>query len=276
LSRAVYLVGSAALLAAGCSRLFFMPETGLRLTPDQLGLVYEERRVRSDDEILYGWLLPARGPSRASVVFFHGNAENISTHIGSVMWLPGAGFSVLLCDYRGFGLSSGRSDLATAHRDARAILLAAQRDRALDPQRLVVFGQSLGGSIALNAIASLRGEVDVRAAVIEAAPSNYRQIARDVLAGPWFTRWIRTPLGWLVPTQPDPRSALAALPELPVWLVHGAADQIVPTYHSEVLFAAAGPRAQLWIVPDTGHIEGFQTLSAQRAFAEFVSAAVER
>ncbi len=264
------------LAATGCSGLLFYPEPGLRLTPDQLGLVYEDRFVRSDDEVLYGWLLPARGRSRASVVFFHGNAENISTHIGSVTWLPSAGFSVLLIDYRGFGRSTGSPDLDRVHRDIRAILLAAHRDPALDPDRLVVFGQSIGGAMALSSIASLQGEVPVRAAIIDSAPSDFRQIAREVLARPWFTRWLRVPLSQLIPAHPRPTDALAALPELPVLIVHGTSDQIVPARHSETLHRAAGPSAQLRLVPGAGHIEVFRHPEWQRIFVRFVDGTIER
>ncbi len=264
-----------ALPAAGCSGLLFYPEPGLRLTPDRLGLVYEDRHVASGDERLHGWLLPARGPSRASVVFFHGNAENISTHIGSVAWLPGAGFSVLLVDYRGFGLSTGSPDLEGPHRDARAVLRAARGDPALDPDRLIVFGQSLGGAIALPAIASLRDEIPVRAAILDSAPSDYREITRDVLERPWLTRWFRVPLSMLVPASPRPLDALAELPELPVLMVHGVSDPIVPPRHSEALHRAAGPRAELWLVPGAGHIEVFHRPVWRDLFVRFVDAILE-
>ena len=71
---------------------------------------------------LHGWFLPAQIPSRGTILFLHGNAENVSTHIGSVAWLPAEGFNVFLIDYRGYGLSEGVPTLDGLHRDVEAAI----------------------------------------------------------------------------------------------------------------------------------------------------------
>lgn len=246
----------AAVLGAGCSRPFFHPEAGLRGTPDQIGFAYQDVAFTSEDGVrLRGWLVPARpGPARATVVFFHGNAENVSTHLGNVLWLCGAGFDVFLFDYRGFGLSDGSPDLAGVQRDAEAALRAM---RSRDPERLVVFGQSLGASIALSAVASTRSQVPVLAVVADSAVSDWRLIARQSLARWWLTWPFQWPLSLMVPSEPNPLHAAAALGDLPLLFVSGDADQVVPPAHSRRLQAAAGGRSELWIAPGASHIAAF-------------------
>ena len=119
--RCLILVLCAAI--AGCTQLFFFPMKQEVRTPADIGLVYEDVYFPGKDEHkLHGWYLPAVGHARATVLFLHGNAENISTHIGSVYWLPARGFNVLLFDYQGYGQSEGTPSVAGALDDVEAAL----------------------------------------------------------------------------------------------------------------------------------------------------------
>ena len=116
-----------------------------------------------DGQNLHALYLPAHGRARATVLYLHGNAENLSTHVRAVEWLPAQGYSVLALDYRGYGRSSGKASIRGVHEDAAAALawLAAQRGEADMP--VIVYGQSLGASIAIRSVASspFRGAHDV-------------------------------------------------------------------------------------------------------------------
>ncbi len=264
--RTVLLLAS--VLLGACSGFYFHPERGLRLTPDALGLRYDDRRFRAEDGVeLHGWWLPARGTPRATVVFLHGNAENISTHLASVAWLPARGFSVLTFDYRGYGLSAGSPDFAGVRRDA----VAAFRLAAAAGAPVVGYGQSIGGAIALDTLAAVRDEVPVAALVVEAAPSDYRQIAREILGNFWLTRPLRVPLAWLAPAEPSPLEAARGLRGVPILFVHGELDSIVPPHHSEALYRAAGPGAELWLVPGAGHIQVFQSAGWRTHLVAFLA-----
>ena len=101
--------------ATGCSSIFFFPQKQHLQTPDLLGLDYEDIYLTSADETtLHGWWLKAQKPVKGTVYFLHGNAENISTHIRNIAWLPEYGYQVFLIDYRGFGLSGGKPTLPGA------------------------------------------------------------------------------------------------------------------------------------------------------------------
>ncbi|MFL6647184.1 MAG: alpha/beta hydrolase, partial [Sulfurifustaceae bacterium] len=112
LIRRLLVIAALGASMAGCTGVFFQPYRTLVRTPDDIGLAYEDVRFKTaDGVVLHGWFLPANATACATVLFLHGNAENISTHIGSVYWMPRYGFNVFLPDYRGYGASSGTPSL---------------------------------------------------------------------------------------------------------------------------------------------------------------------
>jgi hypothetical protein len=252
------------LTVAGCSNLLFYPMRQQVLTPDRIGLSYRDVWFHADDGVnLHGWFLPAKGEAKGTVVFLHGNAENISTHIANVGWLPAKGFNVFLFDYRGYGLSDGRPTLEGAHRDAEAAIDAVFGLDDVDGGRVVVFGQSLGGSIAIVALARSPRRAQVRALVVEGAFSGYRRIAREKLADIWITWPFQVPLSYAMDNHFKPTEAISRLSPMPVLIIHGLDDTIVPSEHAKTLFAAAREPKALWLLPETGHIGAFGSAANQ-------------
>ena len=257
--RLLLLAGLAVALGA-CTGLIFHPMRELVLTPDQIGLDYRDVELEAEDGIrLHGWFLPAAPPRRGSVLFLHGNAQNISTHIASVAWLPAEGFDVLLVDYRGYGLSGGSPSLAGLHLDFEAALGALLERPDADPDRVIVLGQSLGGSLAITGLAASPRRGQVRALVVEGALTSYRALAREKLAGFWLTWPLQAPLGLTIDDRFRPVDAIGELSPLPVLIIHGAEDRVVPPHHAVALYRAASPPKTLWIVPGAGHLEALAT-----------------
>lgn len=248
---------------AGCTGLFFQPMRQQILSPDQLGLRWRDVWLETVDDVrLHAWFLPAARPgfatARGTVLYLHGNAENISTHIGSVGWMPAEGLNVLLPDYRGYGLSEGTPSLAGLHRDAEAALAAVFGLPEVDADRVVVFGQSLGGSLAISALAASPAEEKVRALIVEGTFASYRRIARDVLDRAWLTWAFQWPLSFLVDDRFRPEEDIARIAPTPVLIIQGENDQAVPPAHAHALYAAAAEPKALWMVPDAGHIAALQ------------------
>jgi fermentation-respiration switch protein FrsA (DUF1100 family) len=244
------------LMLAGCSQVFFQPNRVQVLTPGKLGLAYEEVRFGSTDGLeLYGWFLPAVGKAAGTVLFLHGNAENISTHIVSVAWMPARQFNVFIFDYRGYGASQGKPTFGGVQQDIDAAMRTLLARMDIDTNRIVVFGQSLGGSLAVYYVAHTPFRDRIRALVIDSAFSSYTGIAREKLAATWLT-W---PFQWLASLAIDerfsPLPAIASISPTPVLIIQGDRDTIVPPHHAKRLYEAAAEPKQLWMVPQAGHIQ---------------------
>jgi fermentation-respiration switch protein FrsA (DUF1100 family) len=271
---ALVVVALLALLLSGCvERLFFHPDSAQYSRPEQFGLQHEDVFFEAaDGSRLHAWWLPAKGVALGSVLHLHGNAANVSNHLPLVAWLPAAGFNVLMLDYRGFGRSEGRPTLDGVVDDAAAALAYLRSRPGVDGGRLIVLGQSLGGATALRLLA--RDAEGVRLAVIEAAFASYRGIARDaaiqsVVLAPLAP--IATPM--LPGAQADPVAALGAL-RVPLLLVHGTADEVIPFRHGERLAAAAPPGTVFIRVDGARHMESLTRADVQRRVLEAMVAAV--
>ena len=247
------------LTLAGCTQVFFQPHRAKVITPDQLGLAHEEVRFRSSDGLeLYGWFLPAQGEAAGTVLFLHGNAENISTHILSVSWLPARRFNVFLFDYRGYGASEGKPTLSGVQDDIDAAMRTLLARADVNRNRIVVYGQSLGGSLAAYYVAHSAFRDPIRALVIESAFSSYAGIVREKLAATWLT-W---PFQWLPSLTVDerfsPLPAMKMISPISLLVIQGDQDAIVPLHHAQRLYDAALEPKQLWIVPGAGHIQAMR------------------
>lgn len=244
------------LLLAGCTGVFFQPMQPWLRTPATVGLDYEDLRLPTADGLtLSAWFLPARAPAKGTILFLHGNAQNISTHLGSVYWLPERGFNVLLLDYRGYGASQGRPSVPGAQQDIDSAMrhLVARRD--LDPRRIVVLAQSLGGALGLHYLAHSGYRQHLRGAVIDSAFTGYRDIAGEKLRASWLTWPLSWPLSLTVTDDYRPLAAAPRVAPIPLLFLHGDRDEVIPVQHAQRLFEAAREPKSLWIVEGAAHIQ---------------------
>ena len=244
------------LLAYSADGLFYHPSSAVYATPDSYGLdgVEQVSFAAPGGPQLHGWWLPAAGESRGTVVYCHGNAANLTLHTRYVAWLPARGFDVLVFDYRGYGRSEGSVTRAGTVADAvAAIDYALQRD----PDRVVVFGHSLGGAVGIRAAAERPA---VRGVVAESTFSNYREIAAE--KAPWIS--------WLVPLVIsagfDPDEVLASLPPAPLLVIHGERDHIVPVEIGELLYERAREPKALWKIPEARHMSPWALPARRQEF----------
>ncbi|WP_111658020.1 alpha/beta hydrolase [Isoalcanivorax indicus] len=224
----------------GCTSVFFYPMSDWVQNPARQGLDYEDIILIHPDGLrLHGWWLPAATEEvRGTVYFLHGNAQNVSTHLMNVHWLPEAGYQVFLLDYREYGLSEGKARLPGVFDDVQLGLdWLAGAQRVEGP--LIVFGQSLGASMLPYVLAREENEGKYDCVIMEAAFAGFRDITRDVMRGSWLLWPFSFVFAPFISTDWDAQAHIADLAPQPLLLLHSHEDQIIPYAHGERLFEAA-------------------------------------
>jgi len=157
-------------------QMIFFPMSELYQTPADWGLEYEDVTLNAEDDVqLHGWYLQKR-ESEQVLLFFHGNAGNISHRRDSIQVFHRLGLNVLIIDYRGYGLSEGKPSEQGLYRDATAAWRYLTEEKGFDPENVIIFGRSLGGAVA----AKLAAGVQARGLILESTMSSAGDFARAV------------------------------------------------------------------------------------------------
>jgi len=257
--------------ATGCSSLFFYPQKAHFDNPALKSVSYEDVYFMTSDGLrLHGWYLKAKDKSRGTVLQLHGNAENISSHVNSVLWLTLEGYDVFTFDYRGYGRSEGSPTQDGVHRDAQSALETVLTLPDINKERLFVLGQSLGGAIAVYAVANSQHKNHVKALILDSAFSSYRDIAREKLAQFMLTWPFQYPLSLLFNDDYSPVKWIRTVHPLPVLIIQGDQDTIVPVHHASILYGTALDPKELWVVNGVGHIQAFSVKDIRNKFLEYL------
>jgi uncharacterized protein len=252
----------------GCDSFFYYPNKVRYGSPEELRVAYESVQFPSSDGAkLHGWFLSATGKAHGTVLHLHGNAGNITGHFQHVAWLPAAGWNVLCFDYRGYGKSEGRVTRAGTIHDAQAALGYLLGRPDVDRNRIVVFGQSLGGAIGIVLTAE---RSEVRGLATDGAFDSYRRVVawhvhRNPLllvAAWWYPHFMVGP-------EYDPIGYIGRITPRPVFIMHGTADQVVDPRMARTLYDAAGEPKELWMVEGADHYGAMQD-DAEEAHARLL------
>jgi fermentation-respiration switch protein FrsA (DUF1100 family) len=229
----------------GGDSLFYLPTRDQPQTPARWNFAFEDVAFKSADGTpLHGWFLPARGANpKATVVFSHGNSGSLGHHLGFSMWLVEAGYHVFMYDYRGFGKSGGTVDRRGMIEDVQAAFRYVATRRDVDAGCLVSFGHSMGGAKSITALAEARPD-GLRAVITDGTFACYQDMAR-IFAGD---------LGRNITTnQWSPVAHVADLAPVPLLIVHGTNDEVVPFSQGNRLHEAAAEPKTLFKVEQGRH-----------------------
>jgi hypothetical protein len=209
-----------------------MPGRALDMTPIDVGMDYQEVSIETADGVtLHGWFVVGR--SARVLLFFHGNAGNISHRLESIRQFRDLGLSVLIIDYRGYGQSGGRTTEKGIYRDADAAWRYLTEDRGIAASDILVFGRSLGASAA----SWLASQQPPLALLVESSFTSVPDVAQELY--PWL------PARWMSRFSHATRDYIRAV-RCPVLVIHSRDDEIIPFHHGEAIFAAANePRTLL-------------------------------
>jgi fermentation-respiration switch protein FrsA (DUF1100 family) len=261
----------------GCSNLtslLFYPQQQYVRTPADINLIYEEVTLQAGDGTeLVSWFLPAfkasgeAGRDAPIVLFLHGNAENISTHIGSVYWLPEKGVNVFLLDYRGYGHSAGEPYIPAIFQDVEASLIWLRH--RFPKRKIFILGQSIGSAIATTSMALFEEQYNLTGLVLDASFTGYRDIAQYVTLNSAVT-WIAWPFTWLLPTDWDPSNYVAEISPKPLLMFHSPDDGVLPYAQGRALYEQAN-EPKIWQESKGGHIQTFNFEEYREVLLNFLT-----
>jgi fermentation-respiration switch protein FrsA (DUF1100 family) len=212
-------------------QFLYEPIRQIPYTPAELGLDFEEIYFKTGDRLrLHGWFVPAPN-AQFTVLYFHGNGGNMMYFLETVNFLNKLGLNCFIFDYRGYGSSQGAPDEDGTYLDARAAYRWLTKKKGIDPRSIILFGWSLGGSIA----AYLATKVKPMALIIESSFTSYRAIGQKFypyMPVKWFARFN-------YPTIDYVRKVTC-----PVLVVHSRHDEIIPFEFGLQIYDAANEPKQ--------------------------------
>jgi hypothetical protein len=220
-------------------QLLYLPD---RTRPELLGLdklgVREIMLLTEDGLSLLSWYLPPR-TGQPVIAYFHGNGGHIGYRIQRLLRFARQEFGVLMLEYRGYGSNPGTPSEAGFYADGRAALAFLERE-GVAPNRLVLYGESLGSGVAVQ----LAAQHDIAALILEAPPTSVAEVAQ--------CHFPYVPAARLVTDRFDSLSRIGKV-RAPILVLHGENDRVVPIRFGRALFNAAPEPKEGWFVPDAGH-----------------------
>lgn len=229
-------------------------------TPDDVGIAYETVELATDDgETLHSWFVPAPDAT-ATVLFFHGNAGNLSHRMGYLSMFYRLGYNTFIIDYRGYGQSSGVPSESGTYRDAQAAWQYVTVKKEIPASRIVLFGESLGGSVAAWLATRKEPGLLVLASAFTSVPDMGAKLY-PFLPVRLLSRFEYNTIEYL-------RDVTC-----PVFVAHSPQDEIVPFTQGQALYEAApGPKQFLEL--QGGHNNGFIYMQEDwvKALGDFIDA----
>ncbi len=255
---------------------FYRPSKQQYDSPKEYGLDYEAVFFQAVDGVrLSAWWFPARGQATGTIVHCHGNAGNITGHFTDVAWLPAEGFNVLCFDYRGYGKSEGKVTRQGTILDAHAAVGYVMSRDDIDARTIMLFGQSLGGAVAIVVAA----ERDDLAGVAADGPlSDYQAEVEWVLKQQWLTRAVAKLIAKRgIKRGHDPIDCVDRVSPAPLFLMHGKEDRICPWEMSQDLYDKAKEPKGMWLIEGADHYQALHEMAevARPKLVQFFRACIE-
>lgn len=216
----------------------------------------------ADGTKLFGWYVETAA-DRPVILWCHGNAGNVINRLDNLVRLFKSSFSVFLFDYRGYGRSQGRPSEEGLYLDAIGAYDYLTRTRMIRPERLIVFGRSLGAAVA----GDLAGQKPAAGLVLESSFPSIEAVAKFHYGG--------LPLHWLLGAEFRLIDRLPTL-SLPKLIIHGDQDDIIPLVLGRQVFDGSLPPKSFYVIAGAGHNNTYVVGGSAyfNRFAEFALDAV--
>lgn len=233
------------------SLILFYPAKKIRATPRDIGLAFEDIFLNTEDGLtLNAWFIK-HSSAQATILILHGNAGNNSDRLEKIVYFYKMGLNVICLDYRGFGKSQGRPTEKGIYKDALAAYDYFVKRSDINPQKMIVYGESLGGVVAIE----LATKRDLACLILD---STFTSAADYVKAKLPFIP------PFLLNSKMDSLSLISGL-KMPKLFIHSHQDEVVPFKLGKKLYDAA-PLPKEFLTIEGTHNEGFY--QSQELFME--------
>ena len=240
-------------LWANQKRFIYEPTRVITKTPAIYGLGFEDVFIpvgktavsaRESGDTIHGWWIPSKKRSDKALLYLHGSAYNISANVAHARRLNEMGFSVLLVDYRGYGLSDGKFPSEEAvYEDADAAWNYLVEEKSFQPENIVIYGHSLGGAVGIRLAIH---HPEAAGLVVESTFTSIIDVAAYRKAYRLF------PLNLIVNQRFDSITRIGEL-KVPILYIHGLKDDAVPVEMSYQLYESTRAPKRILVVPDGTH-----------------------
>jgi uncharacterized protein len=247
-------LGLLVLLRLNESRLIYFPgnQRTLQSPPASLGLPVQRVEFPTEDGVtIVAWTIRSASDSGIWLLMCHGNAGNLSEFDRPLHYagLTRLGLNLLAFDYRGYGESSGSPSENGLYRDAEAAYRYLREKLGVAPDRIIVFGHSLGSAVAVDLVS----RVPVAGLILDGALTSAVERGRELY--PYI------PVRWIAASRFNSLEKIAPV-KVPKLFLHAKGDDVIPLAHGRRLFEAA-PEPKTFVELQGGHGDAFDVDSAR-------------
>jgi len=210
---------------------------------DAYGIRPEDEWMRTDDGVrLHGWLVRAADPAAPMIVWFHGNGGNVTDRAPIAVDFARRGVSTFIFDWRGYGRSEGSPSESALYDDAMTAYHFVTTTLHVPPERIVLYGESLGGPYAAHVAAHRKAHCVVIENSFPSLAAMANALYRPLPAG-WFVPFAMRTTRWLNDAH------------LPVLVLHGKQDAVIPFALGVELFDGLRVPKRMFVSDRAGHCE---------------------
>ena len=275
-----YCLLASVLFLSACSNFLFFPVKPFPVTPDAADILYEDIYLDTADGLkLHGWKLNAEEgkldkgraeqKTAGTILFFHGNGDNVSTQLPNTFWLAKEGYDLYVFDYRGYGQSEGKAELDATINDMELMIAYVAKQLDAD-EKLIVIGHSLGGSMSIYSVANSDYRDRIKALISVEAFSDYHDVTQDVLSNSWLFWLFQWPLSFTIDNSYRPLDYIASISPIPVLILHSESDEMIEMYHADRLYQAAKKPKSFQLI-DSNHSNVFANTANRKVLLDYLS-----
>ncbi len=208
--------------------------------PQTMGVVVEDVDFLAGDGVkLHGWYVHSPD-AKATLLWFHGNAGNITHRLENIKMLQALKLNIFIFDYRGYGKSGGQPDEKGIYLDSQAAYDFVTKEKNIAPEKLILFGRSLGGVFAVDVAVNN----PAAGLILESVFTTAKDMAKEMFP--------ILPIGWAISSKLDNVNRVPNL-KLPKLMLHGDRDNIVPYELGRAVFSAAAEPKEFYEIKGAGH-----------------------